>query len=309
VRAASKKERHSWYLFLASKIAHLNYIKSCETSNTRADTRLITLFNSETVTDLHLDHRPINAEGAVALSRTLPAHDETESLSLVNCSLTDATVKPIAEVLEKLSLKVLNLSKNNITSAGAEELARGLAANDTLVELILEDNQIDDAGVQALAQVIASKSTVTVFNLNGNRVGAGGAKAFSQLLSNPSRGPLSVLNLARNKLGDEGAAALVPFLKENNTVTKVHLSANGIGDRGAAAIADALHDASVIDIDLSHNLIGVQGALAIEKLLQKNSTVVNVDLSHSKKLMGSSALAPLLKEGFVFPQLSLSREV
>jgi len=28
VRAATKKERHSWYLFLASRIAHLNYLKS-----------------------------------------------------------------------------------------------------------------------------------------------------------------------------------------------------------------------------------------------------------------------------------------
>jgi hypothetical protein len=107
VRAATKKERHSWYLYLASKIAHLNYLKALEPapSKTRVDTRLITLFNSDSITDLHMDHRPIREQAALALSKTLPAHDETESLSLVNSQIDDECCKHFGEVLEKLNIK------------------------------------------------------------------------------------------------------------------------------------------------------------------------------------------------------------
>jgi len=308
VRAATKKERHSWYLFLASKIAHLNYLKAVEASGARADTRLITLFNTENITDLHLDNRPIHEDAAVALSRTLPAHDETESLSLVNSNLDDTTVKPIAEVLEKLSLKTLNLSKNRISGPGAEELAKGIAANASLTEINLEDNNINDAGVTTLAANIGPKPLITLLNLNGNKIGPEGAKALTEHFLAPDRA-LPQLNLARNQLGDQGAIAIANLLRKNTTVTRVNLAGNNIADQGVKAITDALGDNGLVtDLDLSNNNIGIDGALALERLLQKNSTLINVNLSNNKRIVGSSNLAPLLKEGFTFPSFSLSRE-
>jgi len=308
VRAPSKKERHSWYLFLASKIAHLNYLKSVETSGARVDTRLITLFNSETITDLHLDHRPIGDDAAVALSKTLPAHDETEHLSLINTNIDDNTIKPISEVLEKLSLKSLNLAKNKIGGAGAEELSKGIAQNTSLADLNLEDNLIDDHGVATLAANIAAKPALTNVNLNGNKIGAAGARALAEHLGGDH--PIPHLQLNRNNLGDDGAQAIAQLLKSNKTVSQVHLAGNGIGDRGAIALCEALgHDALVTDLDLSNNNIGLDGALAVQKLLQHNASMANVNLSGNKKLTGSSALAPLFKEGFNFPNLSISREI
>jgi hypothetical protein len=308
VRAPSKKERHSWYLFLASKIAHLNYLKAVETSGSRVDTRLITLFTSESITDLHLDHRPISEDAAVALAKTLPAHDETEHLSMINTNLNDNTVKPVAEVLEKLSLKTLNLAKNKIGGAGAEELAKGIAQNASLADLNLEDNQIDDHGATTLAANIAAKPALTNVNLSGNKIGGAGAKALAEHLGGEH--PLPQLQLNRNQLGDDGAQAIAQLLKSNKTVSQVHLSGNGIGDRGVVALCDALGaDGLVTDLDLSNNNIGLDGALAVQKLLQLNGTLANVNLSGNKKLTGSSSLAPLFKEGFSFPNLSLAREI
>jgi len=309
VRAATKKERHSWYLYLASKIAHLNYLKSVEaTQGGRADTRLITLFNSENVTDLHLDHRPISEDAAVALARTLPAHDETESLSLINASLDDAGAKQIGEVLEKLSIKTLNLSRNNITSVGAKEIAKGIAANASLTELNLEDNKIDDAGVSALAANIAQKPALTLLNLNGNQISAAGAQALAEALGGADRA-LPNLNLARNQLGDAGAQQIAQLLKTNTTISRVDLSGNNIGDAGIHAITDALGPESLlVELDLSNNNFGTDGALAIEKFLQNNHTLTKINLSNNKRIVGSPALAPLFKEGFTFPSFALSRE-
>jgi hypothetical protein len=308
VRAATKKERHSWYLFLASKIAHLNYLKSVEASGNRADTRLITLFNSEAVTDLHLDHRPIPEEAAVALAKTLPAHDETESLSLINTSMEDNAARHIGEVLEKLSIKSLNLSRNKITSHGAQELAKGIATNATLTELNLEDNQIDDAGVAALAANLAHKPAITSVNLNGNKIKAAGVRSLVDNLSGDR--PLPYLNLARNQLGDDGAAEVAKLLQANGTISVVNLAGNGIGDRGVQALANALNnpDSNVVELNLADNNITTAGALALEKVLQNNHTLSKLNLSNNKGLHSSPQLAGLFKEGFAFPSLQLSRD-
>lgn len=305
VRAATKKERHSWYLFLASKIAHINYLKACEASGNRPDTRLISLFVSESVPNLYLDHRPIPEEGAVALAKTLPAHDETEVLSLNNSSLTDAAVKHIGEVLEKLSVKNLILSNNKIGAAGAADIAKGISQNATLTELNLENNEIDDAGVAALASAIVSKPAITALNLSGNKVGAAGVKSLVEALSSDHSFP--VVNLAKNNLNDASVAELVKLITSNNTVNTLNLSNNKIGDAGAAALAGALaSNHNVLYVDLSNNQIGNAGANAIEKLLKSNKTVISVNLSNNK-IVGGQAVSGLVLDGFNFPELTLNR--
>lgn len=307
VRAATKKERHSWYLFLASKIAHINYLKACEASGNRPDTRLISLFVSESVPNLYLDHRPIPEEGAVALAKTLPAHDETEVLSLNNSSLADAAVRHIGEVLEKLSVKNLILSNNKIGAAGAADIAKGISQNATLTEINLENNEIDDAGVAALASAIASKPAITALNLSGNKVGAAGVKSLVEALSSDHSFP--VVNLAKNNLNDASVAELVKLITSNNTVNTLNLSNNKIGDAGAAALAGALaSNHNVLYVDLSNNQIGNAGANAIEKLLKSNKTVISVNLSNNK-IVGGQAVSGLVLDGFNFPELTDRKSV
>jgi len=309
VRAASKKERHSWYLFLSSKIAHLNYIKTVEPTGAQPDTRLIAWFNSETVTDLHLDDRPIKEAGALALCRTLPAHDETFSLSLCNCSLDDAAIRHLADVLEKLNLKTLNLSKNHITKDGAAALAHGLQGNETLVELDLSHNHIGDEGLEALAAAVAHKPLLSHINLASNHLSARSGASIRKHLSDPARGPLPSLLLSHNSLGDAGAKEIAEMLKVNNTVTRVDLSSNEIGDDGAAALVHGLSDETsfVTHLTLASNNIGSRGALAFDELLKVNTTIMEIDLSDNKRLVGSAALSKLVKDGLSFPLLRLHR--
>lgn len=310
VRAATKKERHSWYLFLASKIAHLNYLKAVETSNNRPDTRLITLFTSETVTDLHLDHRALPEEGAAALARTLIAHDETERLSLINTQLNDLGLKALAEHFEKYGLKSIDLSSNKVTSASMEDLGKGIAANQTLTEISLENNEIDDAGVVALLANIGLKPTLNKINLNGNKISAGGAAAFAEHLSSPEHS-LPELQLARNQLDDAACDSLAQLLSSNPTIIHVDLSGNKIGNRGVASLVQALTspNCAVATLDLSNNEIGIDGALAISNLLNVNKSILSVNLSNNKHILGTSSLATLFKEGFNFPNLSFHRVV
>jgi len=307
--SSNKKERHSWYLFLASKIAHLNYLKACEAANIRADTRLITLFQSENITELHLDHRPILEQAAIALIRALPAHDETETISLVDSALGDVSAHHIGDVLEKLNIRSLNLSKNKITSTGAEEIARGIGANASLTELNLEDNLIDSAGVSHLAANLAAKPALTLMNFNGNSINSEGVKALLEHLGTPER-IFPDLNLARNQLGDEGAKEVGKLLKANPNIVHVNLSGNKIGNNGVEGLLNHFGpETGIVSLDLSNNEIGIEGGLAIEKYIRTNSTIRDVNLSGNKNLSGSEALASLFQEGFSFNSLSINRVI
>jgi cortexillin 1/2 len=305
VRAPSKKDRHSWFLFLSSKIAHLGYLKAIDP--TPPDSRLVTLFVSDLVTDLYLDDRVIPEQGAVALSKTLPAHDETKVISLVNTGLNDQSLNHVTSAIAKSNVTALHLSKNNITSAGASALAAAINQNATITSLDLSDNKIDDKGIVDIANALASKHGLTTLNLSGNNISKVGVAALLQAFG-PGQHALLEIHLNRNNLGDDGAAQIAELIKANPHLTTINISGNKIGNRGAQAIADAFHsDSDVITIDLSDNEIGTEGALALSKAFDSNKVLIEINLSNNKISSPNEGLAPLFQEGVSFPRLQLSR--
>jgi len=306
VRATTKKERHSWFLVLTSKIAHLNYINACESANIRPDTRLFALFASEKSTSLVLDNRPLTDSAVQALLKGLPGRDEIEALSLANAGVTDAQLEQLTSVLEKLTIKNFNLSGNNLTSASANHIISLLGPQ--VVELNLSKNQIDDAGVSQLVKALAGKENLAIVNLSGNKIGDEGAKAIAEGLSAEG---LNVphLELGNNQIGNDGAAALGKFLESNKSVSKVYLNNNQIGDVGAAAIAAGItNNGKVSVLDLSNNKIGAAGALAIRELLASNRELAEVSLSGNHGLhTGATVSALATAEGYNFNQLVFTR--
>jgi len=307
VRAPSKRDRHSWFLFLSSKIAHLSYLKAL--SPQHPDSRLVTLFISDLVTDLYLDDRVIPEQGAVALSKTLPAHDETKVISLVNTGLTDQSLSHITPTLGKSNVTTLHLAKNNLTSGGASNLASALAQNNTLTFLDLSDNKIDDSGIVALADALSSKAHLASLNISGNSYGKVGADALLKAFGSGDHA-LNELQLARNQLGDEGAAVISQLIKSNHTVTSVNLSGNKISDNGSVALAETLSgaDSEVTNIDLSNNAIGEKGALALSNAFDTNKALIEMNLSNNNFKSGGQGLVPLFKDGVSFPQLHIVRQ-
>jgi len=307
VRAPSKRDRHSWFLFLSSKIAHMNYLKAL--SPQHPDSRLVTLFISDLVTDLYLDDKVISDPGAIALAKTLPAHDETKVISLSNTGLTDQALSHVSGVVGKSNVTSLHLSKNNLTSGGISGLASALAQNNTLTSLDLSDNKIDDSGIVALSEALSSKVHLAHLNLSGNNYGKGGAEALLKAFGSGEHAALTQLQLARNQLGDEGASTVSQLISTNHTVNNVNLSGNKISDNGSIALANSLasNESEVTSIDLSNNNIGEKGALALSNAFDSNKSLIELNLSNNNFKSGGNGLTPLFKEGVSFPHLHLVR--
>jgi chloramphenicol 3-O-phosphotransferase len=75
-------------------------------------------------------------------------------------------------------------------------------------------------------------------------------------------------------------------------VSRIDLSGNVFADQGVEVIADAIIDnPGVLEIFLGMNGIGVVGARAIARLIEKNEIIQTIDLSgynfkESKRLIG-----------------------
>jgi Ran GTPase-activating protein (RanGAP) involved in mRNA processing and transport len=284
----------------------LNYLKAIDP--TPPDSRLVTLFVSDLVTDLYLDDRVIPEQGALALSKTLPAHDETKVISLVNTGLNDQSLNHVTNALAKSNVTTLFLSKNNITSAGASALAAAISGNNTLISLDLSDNKIDDKGIIELANALASKHALATLNLSGNLISKAGAEAIHKAFG-PGQHALVELQLSRNNLGDDGAAQIAELIKVNPHLTTVNIAGNKIGNRGANSLAAAIQstDSDIVSIDLSNNDIGNEGALALSKAYDANKVIIEINLSNNKLTAPNEGLAPLFQDGVSFPHLQLAR--
>jgi len=290
-------------------------MKSCEAAHSRADTRLISLFQSEIITEVHLEHRFMREEGTIALAKTLTAHDETETLSLVNASLDDSSSKHISEVLEKLNIKKLNLSRNKITSSSLEELSKGISQNISLTELNLSHNQISDEGLNLLYSNIATKPLLNILNLNNNKITNEGIQSMIQHLGIPDKN-FPQINFSRNELGDDGMESISIFLKKNPSVTHINLSGTGIGNNGILRFVDqlmndengtfTLDSLNLSSLDLSDNLIGIEGVIALGKFVEAYPKLTHLNVSNNKDLTGD-ALLPLLNDQFILNSLSINR--
>ena len=81
---------------------------------------------------------------------------------------------------------------------------------------------------------------------------------------------LQILDVSHNKICDDGAGAISECLKDNNNILRqLHMSHNQVSDFGITKISEALQlNTSLQILDISHNIICNDGAIAIIKSLK-----------------------------------------
>ena len=81
---------------------------------------------------------------------------------------------------------------------------------------------------------------------------------------------LQILDVSHNKICDDGAGAISECLKDNNNILQqLHMSHNQVSDFGITKISEALQlNTSLQILDISHNIICNDGAIAIIKSLK-----------------------------------------
>lgn len=230
-------------------------------------------------------------------------------------------VDPGGYLLEKAatgkSLRILNLSHNNLSDASIKRLANALmlsASNLRALEaLVLDLNCITEAGLEALLPLGHTRCTLCTWSFRHNRLANGGCHAMARtglqlgswdLRTNRIGAPgckslalalesMVVARLGCNPLGDAGLQHLAQGLGDKLRI--LDLRHASFGDVGTVDLALALINASSLqELLLAGNEIGAEGALALAENWRWLCSLHHVDLSSNA--IGSHGVELLSRE-------------
>jgi Ran GTPase-activating protein (RanGAP) involved in mRNA processing and transport len=94
----------------------------------------------------------------------------SNNLGVQACIRLSHLLRKRPENYQPLNIKLLNLSKNQISNVGTETLASFMKKNKSLIYLDISFNNISDRGTMALADMLLYNQTLQVLNLLGNKI-------------------------------------------------------------------------------------------------------------------------------------------
>jgi len=193
-------------------------LKSLDVSNNsierQAITELLKCIPESSVTELNLSSNSIKK---VLGTRIAGALGNLKSLNLSENVLGNTGAQQIAKALPNSKLKTLNLSGNRLGNEAMEALSRNLSM---LTELDVSKNQITQAGAIDLLKALPFSEVVSL-NLSQNLLG--------DSISGEIQGSkLTKINLSRTGIGDNSAVTL---LKANPLLESVNMNENRITQR------------------------------------------------------------------------------
>ncbi|MDB5385535.1 MAG: leucine-rich repeat, ribonuclease inhibitor subtype [Planctomycetaceae bacterium] len=213
----------------------------------------------------------------------------------------------------------LDLCKQDIGSAGCEQIMDSLRRNTHVRSLLLGTDGIGDAGARAvadligqrpqlqiaylgcngitengaavLAQAVSLNQTLSGLWLKRNPIGTAGAMQLAKMLQTNSH--LRVLDLVNTQIGFSGLEALTKTLiAENSTLERLHLGGNQFEPPAAELLAKLLiHNRSLKSLLIDVNCLGDAGALLLANALKQNRTLQHFDMaSNGLTETGATAL-------------------
>ena len=185
-------------------------------------------------------------------------------------------IKELMDILAskkgKLWISELNLSGSRLTVSSLQALESAVGGDifAKLEYLNLEGSLTSDADTNAklLATLSGHCPNLKSLNLSNNNLGVPGASALAKLHVS------DWLSLSKTNFGDEGLAILVKSLK---VISHLGLADNDIHASGVSCLADAVcsGELKIEDLDLSGNSLGLEGAIAVGRMLSSSRCILH----------------------------------
>ncbi|CAM9287598.1 unnamed protein product, partial [Pylaiella littoralis] len=270
---------------LMHSLDHLRSLTSIDVADNRigsaAIQTVVSVAEEKGVTHLDLSWNHVDRPSADMISAYLARSGSLSSLVLKSSGVSDvAGAKMMAAVADNTTLKILDLSGNNI--GGTSDL--------------LATHHLHEQGVCLSAASSAGGSGAAG---EGGRL-TGGAAIAMALDTNYS---LTHLDLGWNKIGGTNAAIIGSAIENNQELRWLGLAGNRVGDEGAFSLAKALGvNYTLAHLDVSFNGISREGAAALAHGLAENASVENIQVDSSTSTSPNPAKEP--PHGRPFSQLA-----
>ena len=243
-------------------------------------------------------HSPIGSSVKIGFGHPHTAHDCTAVLYVIantqehcdmeinfgNCGVRESQIKKLVDILVskegKLQITRLDLSGSRLTVSCLQALENAVRGDlfAKLMELDLAGSLTSDADTNAAwltTFLEAHCPHLRSLNLSDNNLGVPGASAISKIFEQIDHRYSIILCLYKTNLGDEGLTILIRSLK---VMSILALADNDIHATGVSCLADAVCEGKMVvvglprlsEFDLSNNPLGLEGTVAIGRMLSSS---------------------------------------
>ena len=262
----------------------LSIVKQSEQKLSQLDaTRIILSLSSviETLTVLDLEYSNIKEEAAVTLAEALNYNNILEQLWLRGNMLGADGAAVILTSLQNIStLRILDLSYNNISSSSANGIAAVVNRNHFLEQLCLDGNMLMTAGVVIIASVLKKHSNLTLLSLSNNGITEDAAEEISDIVNNNSL--LRGLLLDNNQLQSVGISNISKSLARIKFLHSLELTNNCIDATAADTLSLTLSICSYLKrLHLGNNNLETIGAVKVCQALKSVPILQTLSLNNN----------------------------
>jgi Ran GTPase-activating protein (RanGAP) involved in mRNA processing and transport len=257
------------------------------------------------LTKLRLHGCSLGRDEARLLGMALCNTPSLETLNLARTTLGSAGLAELAPALYRnTSIKVLDLSDNNLIDMESARLLRGIIRrNKTMTALDVSGNIFGQTtgAFECIAYELGSNSTLLKINLSSCRLGNGGVSTLAQTLGSRNT-TLQKLNLAVNCITSTGIGVLLETMEQScHHITDLELRLNPIGNEGASLLARSFGNKALPNLtrlSLRQCNIGDDGFIELMSALEQNTSLLQLGLryNHSVSERVFLALAESLPE-------------
>ena len=263
-----------------------------------ATNMIISLFDIiESLTVLDLEYSNINKEAAIKLATALNCNNVLEQLWLRGNVLGADGGAVILTSLQNIStLRVLDLSYNNISSTSANGIAAVINSNQFLEQLWLDGNTLMTTGVITIASVLKKHCNLRLLSLSNNGITEDATGEISAIVnSNTLLGGLllsnnqlkfigtckiaaiqllHILELTNNCIDVTAAEELALMLFSCPYLRELYLGNNNLETAGAVKVCQALKNIQILQVlSLNNNNITTEAASEICNVISTNTNL------------------------------------
>jgi len=174
------------------------------------------------IREMDLSETSLRDKDVLILLEGLLANINIRKLNLCKNSINSQGARYIAQYINQLSLKKLDLSWNDLTGDGIEEFGKALMSNGSLQEINFSYNRIGDFWGQDLASCLMTNKCLKKLDFTHCGIGGKTAVVFGKTLRMNST--LEKLNLSLNSLTEVGGRAVLRSMVIDGVKAEVSLS-------------------------------------------------------------------------------------
>jgi len=248
---------------------------------------------NETLLELDISNCGFEEGDAISLFEGLSQNKKLSSFNISNNMLYDDDDPYLRKMLEcNTTLTELDISSTGIEYAN--EVFSALGKNGSIKVLNISNNNLRDDGAECLFLSLRGNSTLESLNISSNQISSQSLINLSELLK--SNISLDTLNISNNSLGS-GFYSFFDALGTNSTITSIDVSNTLLNDDHVVYLSEILGvNETLKSINMGRSMIKIEGLVCLSEALKTNKTLTDLSVDFcSVKNFNDTKLAEMLR--------------